>query len=37
MVQRLDLVLFWHMHQPDYRDAATGEFLLPWVYLHALK
>ena len=37
MVKRLDLVLFWHMHQPDYRDAATGEFLLPWVYLHALK
>ncbi|MBC7779448.1 MAG: glycoside hydrolase [Proteobacteria bacterium] len=25
------------MHQPDYRDAGTGEFLLPWVYLHALK
>jgi len=37
MVKRLDLVLFWHMHQPEYRDAATGEFLLPWVYLHALK
>jgi alpha-amylase/alpha-mannosidase (GH57 family) len=25
------------MHQPDYRDHATGEFELPWVYLHALK
>jgi len=25
------------MHQPDYRDYATGEFTLPWVYLHALK
>jgi alpha-amylase/alpha-mannosidase (GH57 family) len=25
------------MHQPDYRDHATGEFRLPWVYLHALK
>ncbi|MET0216843.1 MAG: glycoside hydrolase family 57 protein [Burkholderiales bacterium] len=33
----LDLVLLWHMHQPDYRDYATGEFALPWVYLHALK
>jgi alpha-amylase/alpha-mannosidase (GH57 family) len=33
----LDLVLLWHMHQPDYRDPATGEFLFPWVYLHALK
>lgn len=33
----LDLVLLWHMHQPDYRDAGTGHYLLPWVYLHALK
>jgi alpha-amylase/alpha-mannosidase (GH57 family) len=35
--RRLDLVLLWHMHQPDYRDYATGEFRLPWVYLHAIK
>jgi alpha-amylase/alpha-mannosidase (GH57 family) len=34
---RLDFVLLWHMHQPDYRDYATGEFTLPWVCLHALK
>ena len=34
---RLDLVLLWHMHQPDYRDYATGNFRLPWVYLHAIK
>ena len=33
----LDLVLLWHMHQPDYRDPQTGEFLFPWVYLHAIK
>ncbi|MFH1605355.1 MAG: glycoside hydrolase family 57 protein [Pseudomonadota bacterium] len=33
----LDLVLVWHLHQPDYRDGASGEFLLPWVYLHAIK
>jgi len=33
----LDLVLMWHFHQPDYRDLATGEFRLPWTYLHALK
>ncbi len=33
----LDLVLVWHMHQPDYRDHASGEFMLPWVYLHAIK
>jgi alpha-amylase/alpha-mannosidase (GH57 family) len=33
----LDLVLLWHMHQPDYRDHVTGRFVLPWVYLHAIK
>ncbi|MCC7079088.1 MAG: hypothetical protein IT530_00325 [Burkholderiales bacterium] len=37
MSRPLDLVLLWHMHQPDYRDPASGEFLFPWVYLHALK
>ena len=34
---RLDLVLLWHMHQPDFRDQESGEFRQPWVYLHALK
>jgi len=34
---KLDLVLAWHMHQPDYRDRSTGEFSVPWVYLHAIK
>ena len=33
----LDLVLVWHLHQPDYRNHASGEFMLPWVYLHAIK
>jgi len=27
----------WHMHQPDYRDYLTGEYILPWTYLHAMK
>ena len=35
--RRLDLVFLWHMHQPDYRDHSSGEVVLPWVYLHALK
>ncbi len=39
--RRLDLVFLWHMHQPDYRDhgsgAKMGEFILPWVLLHAIK
>ena len=35
--KRLDLILCWHMHQPDYRDHTSGEFALPWTYLHAIK
>lgn len=37
MANRLELVLCWHMHQPDYRDYGTGEYILPWTYLHAIK
>jgi alpha-amylase/alpha-mannosidase (GH57 family) len=36
-MQPVRLVLLWHMHQPDYRNYETGEFMLPWVYLHAIK
>lgn len=36
-MQPIHLVLLWHMHQPDYRNYETGEFTLPWVYLHAIK
>ncbi len=31
------LALLWHMHQPYYQDLATGEHILPWVRLHAIK
>lgn len=34
---RLPVVLLWHLHQPHYRDAITGEYLAPWTTLHALK
>jgi alpha-amylase/alpha-mannosidase (GH57 family) len=34
---RMPVVLLWHMHQPQYRDALTGEYVLPWTYLHAIK
>ncbi|MGZ8251883.1 MAG: glycoside hydrolase [Methylophilaceae bacterium] len=34
---KLYLNLYWHMHQPDYRDTLTGEYVLPWTYLHAIK
>lgn len=30
-------MLYWHMHQPDYRDLPTGTFTLPWTYLHTIK
>lgn len=34
---KLYLNLYWHMHQPDYRDLSTNEYVLPWTYLHAIK
>jgi len=34
---KLHLNLYWHLHQPDYRDLSTGEYVLPWTYLHAIK
>ena len=34
---KLLISLYWHMHQPDYRDLISGEYVLPWTYLHAIK
>lgn len=34
---KLNVVVCWHMHQPWYRNGLTGEYRLPWVYLHAIK
>ena len=31
------LSLVWHFHQPIYKDASSGEYVLPWVNLHATK
>jgi alpha-amylase/alpha-mannosidase (GH57 family) len=36
-MSRVNLVLLWHMHQPQYRDPTTGRYVLPWTRLHALK
>ena len=36
-MSRVNLVILWHMHQPQYRDPSTGQYLLPWTRLHALK
>jgi alpha-amylase/alpha-mannosidase (GH57 family) len=37
MTKSVDLIFLWHMHQPDYRDYSSGDFVLPWTYLHAIK
>lgn len=36
-MQRVNLVVLWHMHQPQYRDPETGRYVLPWTRLHATK
>ncbi|HUL34908.1 MAG TPA: glycoside hydrolase family 57 protein [Candidatus Eisenbacteria bacterium] len=36
-MQRVHLVVLWHMHQPQYRDPETGHYVLPWTRLHATK
>jgi alpha-amylase/alpha-mannosidase (GH57 family) len=34
---KLLISLYWHMHQPDYRDSISNQYVLPWTYLHAIK
>ncbi len=36
-MSRVNLVILWHMHQPQYKDPETGIYMLPWTRLHALK
>ena len=33
----MNVVFYWHMHQPDYRDAFSERLILPWVRLHATR
>ncbi|MFN2308613.1 MAG: glycoside hydrolase [Gammaproteobacteria bacterium] len=35
--QKLNVVLCWHMHQPQYCNLMSGEYQQPWTYLHAIK
>lgn len=37
MTQPLYVAFVWHMHQPCYREEATGDYVLPWTRLHATK
>ncbi len=32
-----ELAVLWHLHQPEYRDPATGVPVMPWTRLHALR
>jgi alpha-amylase/alpha-mannosidase (GH57 family) len=34
---KIKICFLWHMHQPFYKDLATGDYRLPWTRLHALK
>jgi len=36
-MKQLNIAFLWHMHQPLYKDPSTGEYILPWVRLHATK
>ncbi|MCK4666990.1 glycoside hydrolase, partial [Candidatus Dependentiae bacterium] len=33
----LNVLFYWHFHQPYYFDLLTGSFKLPWVILHSIK
>lgn len=33
----LNVVLCWHMHQPQYCDTVTGNYSQPWTYLRVIK
>lgn len=35
--ETLYVAFVWHMHQPFYKDLVSGEYVLPWVRLHAIK
>ena len=37
MTPNMESVLWWHLHQPDYRDPLLDEARLPWVRMHALR
>ncbi len=37
MTKNLTVCFVWHMHQPVYKHPKTGEYLMPWTRLHAIK
>ena len=37
MGKKLSIAFIWHFHQPSYQENSNGDFLMPWVRLHATK
>lgn len=35
--KKLSVAFYWHMHQPVYQLSPDGDYLMPWVRLHAVK
>lgn len=35
--KKLSIAFYWHMHQPLYQLTPDGDYLMPWVRLHAVK
>ena len=35
--KKLSIAFYWHMHQPMYQLTPNGDFLMPWIRLHAVK
>lgn len=35
--KKLSIAFYWHMHQPVYQLSVNGDYLMPWVRLHAVK
>ena len=35
--KKLSIAFYWHMHQPVYQLTSGGDYLMPWVRLHAVK
>jgi alpha-amylase/alpha-mannosidase (GH57 family) len=37
LASKLHVAFVWHMHQPLYKDRASGRYEMPWARLHAVK
>lgn len=35
--KKVSIAFYWHMHQPVYQLSPEGDYLMPWVRLHAVK